>query len=96
MENEIAELRNNGVIDEIFKITNAIDEVLNVPEDDVDIISENSEISCLNTQSSQVDEENDTTPSLNNNTLTSNAQAFFPNDFEILFKSLEDKLNDKI
>ena len=96
MENEIAELRNNGVIDEIFKITNAIEEVLNVPEDDVDIISENSEISCLNTQSSQVDEENDTTPSLNNNTLTSNAQAFFPNDFEILFKSLEDKLNDKI
>ena len=96
MENEITELRNNGIIDETFEITNPIKKVLNFPEVEVHITSENYEISCLNTQSSQVDEENDTTPSLNNNTLTSNAQAFFPNDFEILFKSLEDKLNDKI
>ena len=44
--------------------------MLNFPEDDVDITSENSYISCLNTQSSQVYEENDATPSLNNNTLT--------------------------
>ena len=70
--------------------------MLNFPEDDVDIISENSDISCLNTQSSQVDEENDATPSLNNNTLTPNPQAVFPSDFEILFQSLEDKLNGKI
>ena len=96
LENEIAELRNKGIIDETFKITNPIEEVLNFPEDDVDITSENSDISCLNTQSSQVDEENDATPSLNNNTLTPNPQAVFPNDFEILFQSLEDKLNGKI
>ena len=94
--NEIVELRNNGIIDETFKITNPIEEVSNFPEDDVDIISENSEISCLNTQSSQVDEENDATPSLNNNTLTPNPQAVFPGDFKILFHSLEDKLNGKI
>ena len=96
LENEIAELRNKGIIDETFKITNPIEEVLNFPEDDVDITSENSDISCLNTQSSQVDEENDATPSLNNNTLTPNPQAVFPSDFEILFQSLEDKLNGKI
>ena len=96
LKNEIAELRNNEIIDETFKITNPIEEVLNFPEDDVDITSENSDISCLNTQSSQVDEENDATPSLNNNTLTPNPQAVFPSDFEILFQSLEDKLNGKI
>ena len=66
--------------------------MLNFPEDDVDITSGNSDISCLNTQSSQVDEENDATPSLNNNTLT----PVFPSDFEILFQSLEDKLNGKV
>ena len=96
MENEIAELRNKGIIDETFKITNPIKEVLNFPEDDVDITSENSDISCLNTQSSQIDEENDATPSLNNNTLTPNSQAVFPSDYEILFQSLEDNLNGKI
>ena len=68
--------------------------MLNFPEDDVDITSENSDISCLNTQSSQVDKENDAMPSLNNN--TPNPQAVFPSDFEILFQSLEDKLNGKI
>ena len=96
MENEITELRNNGIIDETFKITNPIEEVLNFPEDDVDITLENPDISCLNAQSSQVDEENDPTPSFNNNTLTPNPQAVFPCDFEILFQSLEDKLNGKI
>ena len=70
--------------------------MLNFPEDDVGITSENSDISCLNTKSSQVQEENDTTPSLNNNALTPNAQAVFPSDFEILFWSLEDKFNGKI
>ena len=44
LENEIAELRNNGVIEETFKITNPIKEVLNFPKDDVDITSENSDI----------------------------------------------------
>ena len=44
----------------------------------------------------QVDEENDRTPSLNNNPLTPNPQAVFPSDFEILFQSLEDKVNGKI
>ena len=58
--------------------------------------SENSDISCLNTQSSQADEENEATPSSNNNTLTPNPQAVFPSDSEILFQSLEDKLNGKI
>ena len=53
LENEITELRNKEIIDETFKITNPIKEVLNFPEDDVDITSENSGISCLNTQSSQ-------------------------------------------
>ena len=96
LKNEIAELRNNEIIDETFKITNPIEEVLNFPEDDVDITSENSDISCLNTQSSQVDEENDATPSLNNNTLTPNSQAVFSSDFEILFQSLEDKLSHKV
>ena len=96
LENEIAELRNKGIIDETFKITNPIKEVLNFPEDDVDITSENSDISCLNTQSSQIDEENHATPSLNNNTLTPNSQAVFPSDYEILFQSLEDNLNGKI
>ena len=70
--------------------------MLNFLEFDVDITSENSDISCLNTQSSQVDEENDATLSLNNNIQTLNPQAVFPSDFEILFQSLEDKLNGKI
>ena len=70
--------------------------MLNFPEDDVDITSENSDISCLNTQSSQVEEKNDTAPSSNNNTLTPNPQAVFTSDFEILFQSVEDKLNAKI
>ena len=77
LENEIVELQNNGIIDETFKITNTIEEVSNLPEDDNDITSKNSDTSCLNTQSSQVDEENDATPSLNNNTLTPNPQAVF-------------------
>ena len=79
-----------------LKITNPIEEVLNFPEYNVDLTSENSDISFLNTQSSQVDEENDATPSLNNNTLTPNPQAVFRSDFEILFQSLEDKLDGKI
>ena len=70
--------------------------MLNFPGDDVDITSENSDISCLNTQSSQVEGKNDTAPSSNNNTLTPNPQAVFTSDFEILFQSLEDKLNAKI
>ena len=70
--------------------------MLNFPEDDVDTTSENSDISSLNTQSWQVDEENDATSSLNNNTLTPNSQAVFPSDFEILFQSLEDKLNGEM
>ena len=86
LHDEIAELRNNGIIDKIFKITNPIEEVLNFPEDDVGITAEKFDISCLNTQSSQVDEENDATPSLNNNILTPNPQAVFPSDFEILLK----------
>ena len=57
LDNEITELRNNGITDETFKITNAIDQVMNFSEDEVDITSKNSDISCLNTQSSQVDEE---------------------------------------
>ena len=72
LENEIAELRNNGIIEETFKITNPVEEVLNFPEDDVNITPENSNNSCLNTQSPLVDEKNDTAPSLNNNTLTPN------------------------
>ena len=44
----------------------------------------------------EFDEENGASLSLKNNTLTSNPQAVFPNDFEILFQSLEDKLNGKI
>ena len=96
LENEIAELRNNEIIDESFKIANPIEEVLNFPEDDVDMTLENSDISSLNRQSSQIDEENDAIPSLNNKTLTPNPQAVFPSDFEILFQSLEDILNCKI
>ena len=96
LKNEITEIRNNIIIDETFKITNLIEEVLNFLGDDVDITSENSDISCLNTKSSQVDEENDATLSLNNNIQTLNPQAVFPSDFEILFQSLEDKLNGKI
>ena len=96
LENEIAESRNNGIIDETFKITNSIEEVLKSPENNFDITSENSNISSLNTQSSQVDEENDASPSLNNNTLTPNRQAVFPSEFEVLFQSLEDKLNGKM
>ena len=57
LENEITELRNNGIIEETFKITNLIEEMLNFPEDDVDI-AENSDFSCLDTQSLQVDKEN--------------------------------------
>ena len=96
LENEIAELRNNEIIDETFKIANPIEEVLNFPEDDVDMTLENSDISSLNRQSSQIDEENDAITSLNNKTLTPNPQAVFPSDFEILFQSLEDILNCKI
>ena len=70
--------------------------MLDFPEGDVDTRLENSDISCLNTQLSQVDEENDATPSLNSNTLTPNLQSVFPSDFEILFQFLEDKLNGKI
>ena len=70
--------------------------MLDFPEGDVDTRLENSDISCLNTQLSQVDEENDATPSLNSNTLTPNLQSVFPSDFEIVFQFLEDKLNGKI
>ena len=70
--------------------------MLDFPEGDVDTRLENSDISCLNTQLSQVDEENDATPSLNSSTLTPNLQSVFPSDFEILFQFLEDKLNGKI
>ena len=52
------------------KITNTITEVLSVLECDVDITSKNSDISCLITQLSPVDEENDATHTLNKNTLT--------------------------
>ena len=93
LENEITELRNNGIIEKTFKITNLIEEMLNFPEDDVDI-AEN--FSCLDTQSLQVDKENQATLSLNNNTLTPNPQAVLPSDFEIIFLSLEDKLNGKM
>ena len=96
LENEIDELRNNGIIDKTFEIPNPIEEVLNFPEDDVDITPENSDISCLNTQPSQADQENDETTSLNNNILTPNPQAVFPSHFEILFQSLENELNGKI
>ena len=37
LENEFTELRNNGIIAETFKITNPIEEVLNFPEDEIDI-----------------------------------------------------------
>ena len=94
MENEIAELRNNGIIDETFKVTNPIEEVLNFPEVDVDITSENSDIGCLNTQSSQVDEENDATPSLNSNTLTPNPQASFQVTLKFYFSLL--KINSMV
>ena len=70
--------------------------MLDFPEGDVDTTLENSDISCLNTQLSQVDEENDATPSLNSSTLTPNLQSVFLSDFEILFQFLEDKLNGKI
>ena len=73
---------NNGIIDKTFKMTNPIKEVLNFPEDDVDITSKNSNISCLNTQSPQVHKKNDAKPSLNNNILTANPQAVFQRDFE--------------
>ena len=56
-ENETAELRNNWIIEEAFKITNPIEEVLIFPEDELDITSGISDISCLNSQSSQVDGE---------------------------------------
>ena len=72
-----------------------IEQVLKLPEDDVAITSGYSDVSCLNTHSSNVSEENEGTPSLNNNTLTPNPQAVFPSDFEILFQSLEDKLISK-
>ena len=52
LENEIVELRNIWIIDETFKITKPFEEVLNFPEGDVDITPENSDISCLNAQSS--------------------------------------------
>ena len=48
---------------------------MNFPDDDVDITPENSEISCLKTQSLRVDEENDATHSLNNNTLPLNPRV---------------------
>ena len=37
LENEFTELRNNGIIAKTFKITNPIEEVLNFPEDEIDI-----------------------------------------------------------
>ena len=77
LENVIIESMNNGIIDETFKITNPIEEVSNFQEDDVDIIPENSDISCINTQSSQVDEEYDGIPFLKNITLTPNPQVVF-------------------
>ena len=108
LENEITELRNNGIINETFKVTNPIEEVLKFPLDDADITSKNYDISWLSTQLSEVDEKNDAILSLNNNTLTPNPQTVFPShfeilflfsvfcDFEILFQSLEDKLNCKM
>ena len=45
LENEITDLRNDGIINETFKIAHPIEEVLNFPQDDVDITSENFDIS---------------------------------------------------
>ena len=45
-------------------------------------------------KSSQVDEENGESPSLNNNILTPNPRTVFPSDFGN--QSLEDRLNDRI
>ena len=50
----------------------------------------------LSNWTNEQNEENDATPSLNNNTLTPNPHAVFLSDFEVLFQSLEDKLNGKI
>ena len=77
LENAITESMNNGIIDETFKITNPIEEVSKYQQDDVDIIPENSDISCINIQSSQVDEEYDGIPFLKNITLTPNPQVVF-------------------
>ena len=96
LENAITESMNNGIVDETFKITNPIEEVSNYQQDDVDIIPENSDISCINIQSSQVDEEYDGIPFLKNITLTPNPQVVFPNNIDVLFQSLEGKLNGKI
>ena len=96
LENEITDLRNNEIVEKTFKITNPIEKVLNFPEYNVNMTSENSDISCLKTQSSEVNEGNDASPSLNNNTLTHNSQVVFPTDLEVLFQSLEDKLNWEI
>ena len=38
-------LRNNGIINETFKVTNPIEEVLKFPLDDADITSKNYDIS---------------------------------------------------
>ena len=54
LENENAELRNNGIIYRTFNITNPFEEVLNFPEDDFAITSKNCGISCLNTQLSSL------------------------------------------
>ena len=45
-------------------------------------------------KSSQVDEENGESPSLNNIILTPNPRTVFPSDFEN--QPLEDRLNDRI
>ena len=50
----------------------------------------------LSNWTNEQNEENDAIPSLNNNTLTPNPHVVFLSDFEVLFQSLEDKLNGKI
>ena len=92
--NEITELRNNGVIYKTFRIINPIEEMLNFQEDDVDITSENSDVSFLNTQSSKVDEENGAAPSLNNNTRLLILKQFFQVTLKFYFSLL--KINSMV
>ena len=86
----------NGITDQSYKITDPVTEVLNLPPDDeVEICSEISVSTDLDSQPSQLSSSNitpivnvATTPILN----TATTPKHHSDDIETLIKSVEDKL----
>ena len=91
--NKIQEFMENEVIDQSYKITDLVTEVLNLPDDEVEICSEISEVTILTVNHPNLVQHNSTTTPILN---TATTPKHHSNDLETHIKSLEDKLLSKI